>query len=61
MPNSPLPWTGDFKDGLGNPIRMLAYANPEDIQDEKKRADGYGLIRFDKKTPAKPFITWSSS
>lgn len=50
VPNSPLPWTGDFKDGLGNLISMLAYANPEDIQDEKKRADGYGLIRFDKTT-----------
>jgi hypothetical protein len=35
VPNSPLPWTGDFKDGLGNLISMLAYANPEDIQDEK--------------------------
>ena len=30
VPGSPLPWTGDFLDGLGNHIRMLAYANPED-------------------------------
>ena len=58
VPNSPLPWTGDFKDGLGNPISMLAYANPEDIQDEKKRADGYGLIRFDKKTRKTTFECW---
>ena len=56
--NSPLPWTGDFLDGLGNPISMLAYANPEDIQDEKKRADGYGLIRFDKKTRKITFECW---
>jgi len=56
--NSPLPWTGEFKDGLGNPIRMLAYANPEDIQDEKKRADGYGLIRFDRKSRKITFECW---
>ena len=58
VPNSPLPWTGDFKDGLGNPISMLAYANPEDTQNEKKRADGYGLIRFDKKTRKITFECW---
>ncbi|MBS0201892.1 MAG: metallophosphoesterase [Planctomycetes bacterium] len=46
--NSPLPWTGDFHDGLGNKISMLAYANPVKIQDEKQRADGYGLVRFRK-------------
>lgn len=48
--HSPLPWTGDFLDGLGNKISMLAYANPEDVSNERKRADGYGLVRFDKKT-----------
>lgn len=56
--NSPLPWTGDFKDGLGNRIAMLAYANPPDIQDEKQRADGYGLIRFDKSTRKVTFECW---
>lgn len=50
VPGSPLPWTGDFKDGLGNKISMMAYANPQDIVDEKQRADGYGLVRFQKKT-----------
>lgn len=50
VPGSPLPWTGDFKDGLGNPLSMLAYANPPDISDEKQRADGYGLVRFNKRT-----------
>jgi hypothetical protein len=58
VPDSPLPWTGDFKDGLGNPIRMLAYANPEDIQDERGRADGYGLIRFDKRARTTLFECW---
>ncbi len=48
--DSPLPWTGDFQDGLGNRISMLAYANPPDIKDERQRADGYGLVRFNKRT-----------
>jgi hypothetical protein len=50
VPNSPLPWTGDFKDGLGNKMSIMAYANPPDIKDERQRADGYGLVRFQKKT-----------
>jgi hypothetical protein len=58
VPNSPLPWTGDFRDGLGNKISMLAYANPADIQDERQRADGYGLVRFDKKTRRVTFECW---
>lgn len=56
--NSPLPWTGDFKDGLGNRMSILAYANPEDIEDEKKRADGYGIARFNKKTHRITFECW---
>ena len=27
VPKSPLPWTGDYEDGLGNKISMVAYAN----------------------------------
>jgi hypothetical protein len=50
IPGSPLPWTGDYRDGLGNRITMMAYANPEDLKDEKKRGDGYGFVRFNKKT-----------
>jgi hypothetical protein len=48
--NSPLPWTGNFLDGLGNRISMKAYANPAKIEDQRQRGDGYGLVRFDKKT-----------
>ena len=48
VPDSPLPWTGEYLDGLGNKIRMLAYANPEDRNNEKLRADGYGIVRFRK-------------
>lgn len=58
VPGSPLPWTGDFKDGLGNPLSMLAYANPPDIADEKQRADGYGLVRFNKQTCKITFECW---
>jgi len=58
VPGSPLPWTGDFHDGLGNKISMMAYANPEDVKDEKLRADGYGLARFNKKTRQITFECW---
>lgn len=68
IPNSPLPYTGDYLDGLGNRITMLAYANPEfeRIQDMKaqqrnpraKLADGYGLIRFHKGARTIRFECW---
>ncbi len=47
VPGSPLPWTGDYEDGLGNKITMLAYANPEDRAEETKRADGFGVAVWD--------------
>jgi hypothetical protein len=47
VPASPLPWTGDYEDGLGNKISVAAYANPGDVTDEKQRGDGYGIARFD--------------
>ena len=56
--NSPLPWTGDFKDGLGNKLSMLAYANPSNINNEKQRADGYGIVRFDKRKRHITFECW---
>jgi hypothetical protein len=58
VPNSPLPWTGRYEDGLGNPITMLAYANPEDPADESKRADGFGIARFEKSTGQVTFECW---
>ncbi len=58
VPNSPLPWTGDYRDGLGNKITMLAYANPADIKDEKQRGDGYGLVRFNKANKRVTFECW---
>ena len=56
--NSPLKWTGEYEDGLGNPIRMLAYANPEDRKNELTRADGYGIVRFDKSKRTITFESW---
>lgn len=58
VPNSPLPWTGEYRDGLGNKITMLAYANPPNVQDEKQRGDGHGLIRFNKQTRKITFECW---
>ena len=58
VPNSPLPWTGRYEDGLGNPITMLAYANPEDPADESKRADGFGIARFQKSMGQVTFECW---
>ena len=51
VPGSPLPWTGDYEDGLGNKITMVAYANPADTSDEKQRADGYGIARWEFAKP----------
>lgn len=36
----------------------MAYANPEDIQDERKRADGYGIARFNKSQLTITFECW---
>jgi hypothetical protein len=55
---SPLPWTGDYEDGLGNKISMVAYANPPDIKDEQQRADGYGIVRFNKNVRSMTFECW---
>ena len=56
--NSPHPWTGDFEDGLGNKISMITYANPEDRTNELKRADGYGIARFNKTDRTITFEAW---
>jgi hypothetical protein len=57
-PDAPLPWSGDFHDGLGNKITMLAYANPPNIADQRQRADGYGIVRFHKTTRRITFECW---
>ena len=57
-PGSTLPWTGDYRDGLGNKITMLAYANPPNIRNERQRGDGYALARFNKRTRRITFECW---
>lgn len=56
--NSELPWTGDYLDGLGNRIHMMAYANPPNTKDEKQRGDGFGISRFNRKTQQITFECW---
>ena len=56
--DSPLPFTGDYEDGLGNKINMMAYANPPNRKDEKQRGDGFGIARFDKKKRTVTFEAW---
>ncbi len=56
--DSPLPWTGDYEDGLGNKIHMMAYANPPDRNDERQRGDGFGIVRFDKRNRQITFECW---
>ncbi len=56
--NSPLPWTGDYLDGLGNRINMMAYANPTDINDPQQRGDGFGVVRFNKSNRKITFEAW---
>lgn len=58
VPNSPLPWTGDFRDGLGNRISMMAYANPPNVKDETQRGDGFGICRFKKQDQTVTFEAW---
>jgi hypothetical protein len=53
-PESPLPWTGDYFDGLGNRITMYAYANPENPSE----GGGFGLVRFHKSTRELTFECW---
>ena len=53
-PENPLPWTGDYFDGMNNRITMYAYANPENISE----AAGFGLIRFHKSTYEVTFECW---
>ena len=46
-------YTGEFLDGLGNKITMLAVANPEPQENHDKlttRAAGFGVVKFNKKT-----------
>jgi hypothetical protein len=58
LDGSPLEWTGDYEDGLGNKITMMAYANPSDRTDEKQRGDGFGVVRFNKRMRTATVECW---
>lgn len=53
--NTSLPWTGDYLDGFGNKIRMMAYVNPE----SQSAGGGYGLTRLNKKDATATFECWA--
>ncbi len=47
------PYLGEFKDGFGNKVTMLAVANPDPEENHNKlttRAAGFGVARFNKQT-----------
>jgi hypothetical protein len=52
---NPLPFTGDYQDGLGNKLTMHAYAN---IEGKEKLSDGFGIVRFNKKDKSVTFESW---
>src|SRR4030042_30870 len=46
-------YVGEFLDGLGNKLTMLAVANPDPEENHDKlttRAAGFGVVKFNKKT-----------
>ena len=62
-----LPDLGDYRDGFGNKITMLAHVNPdpdrivmtsEDGNHWGPRAEGYGLVRFDKTDRTITYEVW---
>ncbi len=60
-------YTGDYADGFGNRITMMAVANPEENGREPalqmNRAPGFGLIRFqpkEKRIVLEAWPTWDS-
>ncbi|MEM7756369.1 MAG: alkaline phosphatase D family protein [Planctomycetota bacterium] len=53
---------GSYRDGLGNLLTMLAYVNPDPDRvfkaDWGPRAEGYGLVRFDKQSREITYEVW---
>ncbi len=54
VPDSPLPWTGDYRDGFNNRISLHAYANP----DAPSNGAGFGVIRFRPADESVVFECW---
>ena len=53
-PETPLPWTGNYRDGFDNHLTMYAYANP----DQASVGAGYGLIILDVPNKTVTFECW---
>jgi hypothetical protein len=54
-------YLGEFLDGLGNRLTMLAVANPDPEENKDKlttRAAGFGVVKFNKKTRAITMECW---
>jgi hypothetical protein len=60
--DSPLPYTGEYKDGFGNKVTMLAYANPGAERPKygphDKAAAGFGIVRFNKQKRSITMECW---
>lgn len=54
VPDTPLPWTGDYRDGFDNRISVQAYANP----DTPSNGAGFGVIRFHPEQEKVVFECW---
>ncbi|WP_020570272.1 metallophosphoesterase family protein [Neolewinella persica] len=54
VPDSKLPWTGDYRDGFDNRISVQAYANP----DTPSNGAGFGVIRFHPANGEVVFECW---
>ncbi len=53
-PGNPLPFNGEYLDGMGNKINMIAYANPS----KEYSRGGFGIVRFNKAEKSVTFESW---
>ena len=53
-PGNPLQFNGDYLDGMGNKITMIAYAN----KNKEFTRGGFGLVRFNKTAKSVTFESW---
>ena len=58
-------YTGDYLDGFGNKVTVLAVSNPHTSADEPRdinsRAPGYGIITFDRQSLQITLANWPRS
>ncbi len=75
LANAHGPHTGDYVDGFGNQVHVLAVANPkvafadvvavqgndQRVGDPDLKADGYGILRVDKESSSFRFECWPAA